>query len=84
LPEIHLFTGSCRLLRRLFDYARGSTQNGKKIGAEFMTEVIIKPHPAYTLQILKIKALLYSGNCMDNKAECYTLGTCYSSRNDYR
>jgi hypothetical protein len=29
-PEVHLFTGSCRLLRRLFDYARGSTQNGKK------------------------------------------------------
>ena len=30
LPEVHLFTGSCRLLRRLFDYARGSTQMEKK------------------------------------------------------
>ncbi len=28
--KLYLFTGSCRLLRRLFDYARGSTQNGKK------------------------------------------------------
>jgi hypothetical protein len=24
---------------------------------------------------------MYSGNCMENKAECYKLGTCYSSRN---
>ncbi len=28
--KLYLFTGSCRLLRRLFDYVRGSTQNGKK------------------------------------------------------
>ena len=48
LPEVHLFTGSCRLLRRLFNYARGSTQmenkkNKKKIGAEFMTSVSYRP-----------------------------------------
>ena len=48
LPEVHLFTGSCRLLRRLFDYARGSTQmekkrKKKKIGAEFMTSVSYRP-----------------------------------------
>jgi hypothetical protein len=30
LPEVHLFTGSCRVLRRLFNYARGSTQMEKK------------------------------------------------------
>ena len=28
--KLYLFTGSCRLLRRLFDYARGSTQNREK------------------------------------------------------
>ncbi len=28
--KLYFFAGSCRLLRRLFDYARGSTQNGKK------------------------------------------------------
>ena len=45
----YLFTGSCRLLRRLFDYVHGSTQNGKKpkktlkIGAEFMTSVSYPP-----------------------------------------
>ena len=47
LPEVHLFTGSCRLLRRLFNYARGSTQmekkKKKKIGAEFMTSVSYRP-----------------------------------------
>jgi hypothetical protein len=48
LPEVHLFTGSCRLLRRLFNYARGSTQmetkkTKKKIGAEFMTSVSYRP-----------------------------------------
>ena len=44
LPEVHLFTGSCRLLRRPFDYARGSTQMvKKKIGAEFMTSVGVVP-----------------------------------------
>ena len=45
--KLYLFTGSCRLLRRLFDYARGSTQNGKKtqlkIRAEFMTSVSYRP-----------------------------------------
>ena len=30
LPEVHLLSGSCRLLSRLFDYARGSTQMEKK------------------------------------------------------
>ncbi len=47
LRKLYLFTGSCRLLRRLFDYARGSTQNGKKnkpkIRAEFMTSVSYRP-----------------------------------------
>ena len=45
--KLYLFTGSFRLLRRLFDYARGSTQNGKKtqlkIGAEFMTSMSHRP-----------------------------------------
>ena len=45
--KLYLFTGSCRLLRRLFVYARGSTQNGKKkqlkIRAEFMTSVSYRP-----------------------------------------
>ncbi len=47
--KLYLFTGSCRLLRRLFDYARGSTQNEKnknkklKIEAEFMTSVSYRP-----------------------------------------
>ncbi len=43
--KFYLFTGSCRLLRRLFDYARGSTQKGKKkkIRAEFMTSVSYRP-----------------------------------------
>ena len=53
LPEVHLFTGSCRLLRRLFDYARGSTQMGKKkkIGAEFMTSVSYRPEVIISRQI---------------------------------
>ena len=50
LWKLYLFIGSCRLLRRLFNYARGSTQNGKnptknplKVGAEFMTSVSYRP-----------------------------------------
>ncbi len=44
--KLYLFTGSCRLLRRLFDYARGSTQNG--IGAKFMTSVSHRPEVIIT------------------------------------
>ncbi len=57
--KLYLFTGSCRLLRRLFDYARGSTQKGKekkkkkkktlKIRAEFMTSVSYRPEVISTL-----------------------------------
>ena len=42
-PESTLIYRKLRLLRRLFDYSRGSTQNGKKIGAEFMTSVSYRP-----------------------------------------
>ncbi len=45
--KLYLFTGSCRLLRRLFDYARGSTQKNPKkklkIRAEFITSVSYRP-----------------------------------------
>ena len=44
--KLYLFPGICRLLRRLFDYARLDTKNKKnqlKIGTEFMTSVSYRP-----------------------------------------
>ncbi len=67
--KLYFFTGSCRLLRRLFGYARGSTQNGKKnqlkIGSEFMTSFVnyngnYKPLSTVSVTLLLARRRLFA------------------------
>ena len=59
LPEVHLFTGSCRLLRRLFDYARGSTQMGKKKNRSRIYDLGVVPTRGNNVQKRTITYMTY-------------------------
>jgi hypothetical protein len=95
-PEVHLFTGSCRLLRRLFNYARGSTQMEKKkiknkIGAEFMTSVSYRPEVinlvyAHTRAILDLLSLCHKINILlktHYSLWCHKGDICISNKVEY-